>query len=166
MKPSGLNAEALHRSAAREQWTLLGLAAPALLVIFLVIMIPVGWLFYLSFFGSDGQPTHGVIDGNQMALDAVVGFVDPFVVPGLLIHRNQREGLFEDPPPIHAFEVGIIVDEVTGYDRRDGAFPGGEQILYPTLDDVPRVSLTFEIVTYRIVHDVKIIRLVRVNAWA
>lgn len=57
MKSAGLNAEALRRSERREQWTLLGLAAPALVVIFLVIMIPVGWLFYLSFFGSDGQPT-------------------------------------------------------------------------------------------------------------
>ncbi len=50
-----LHAAELRASEAREQWTLLGLAAPALVVIALVIVIPVGWLFYLSFTGSDGQ---------------------------------------------------------------------------------------------------------------
>lgn len=42
---------------AKEQWTLLGLATPALLVIMLVVIIPVGWLFYLSFIGRDGMPS-------------------------------------------------------------------------------------------------------------
>ncbi len=40
-----------------EQWTLLGLAIPAIFVILLVVIIPVGWLFYLSFIGDDGQFT-------------------------------------------------------------------------------------------------------------
>jgi putative spermidine/putrescine transport system permease protein/spermidine/putrescine transport system permease protein len=34
---------------------LLGLAAPAVLIIVAIILIPVGWLFYLSFVGGDGQ---------------------------------------------------------------------------------------------------------------
>lgn len=36
---------------------LLGLATPAVLTIVAIILIPVGWLFYLSFIGSDGQPS-------------------------------------------------------------------------------------------------------------
>lgn len=52
-----LHAEALKKQETREQWTLLGLAGPALLIIALIILIPVGWLFYLSFIGSDGQPS-------------------------------------------------------------------------------------------------------------
>jgi putative spermidine/putrescine transport system permease protein/spermidine/putrescine transport system permease protein len=49
------HAAALKRQNRREQWLLLSLAVPALLVIVLVILIPVGWLFYLSFLGGDGQ---------------------------------------------------------------------------------------------------------------
>ncbi len=36
---------------------LLGLATPAVLAVTAIIVIPVGWLFYLSFLGSDGQPS-------------------------------------------------------------------------------------------------------------
>ena len=46
---------ALKRQAIREKRWLLSLAAPAVLAIVTVIVIPVGWLFYLSFIGGDGQ---------------------------------------------------------------------------------------------------------------
>jgi len=49
------HAAALRLQNRFEQWSLLGLAAPALVVIVLVILIPVGWLFYLSFLGDNGQ---------------------------------------------------------------------------------------------------------------
>ncbi len=48
------NEAALHRDGVREQWQLLSLATPAILVIAAIILIPVCWLFYLSFVGSDG----------------------------------------------------------------------------------------------------------------
>ncbi len=50
-----LNEVALSGQERREQWTLLGLSTPAILVIAIVVLVPVGWLFYLSFVGSDGQ---------------------------------------------------------------------------------------------------------------
>lgn len=49
-----LHENELKKQEAREHWTLLGLAAPAMLVILLVVVIPVGWLFYLSFIDRDG----------------------------------------------------------------------------------------------------------------
>lgn len=49
------NELALKRQTTREKRWLLSLAAPAVLAIIAVIVIPVGWLFYLSFIGSDGQ---------------------------------------------------------------------------------------------------------------
>ncbi|MEM7171930.1 MAG: ABC transporter permease [Pseudomonadota bacterium] len=52
-----LHAQALKSQEAKEQWSLLSLATPALVVILLVIVIPVGWLFYLSFIGKDGMPS-------------------------------------------------------------------------------------------------------------
>ena len=50
-----LNEVALAGQERREQWTLLGLSTPAILVIAIVVLVPVGWLFYLSFVGSDGE---------------------------------------------------------------------------------------------------------------
>jgi hypothetical protein len=50
-----LNEKQLSNQDIREQRMLLSLASPALLMIVAIILIPVGWLFYLSFVGSDGQ---------------------------------------------------------------------------------------------------------------
>lgn len=62
MNEHGSSDESLNRLElkgveVREQRMLMGLAAPAIVVVVLVVMIPVGWLFYLSFIGSDGQPS-------------------------------------------------------------------------------------------------------------
>lgn len=57
MATPSLNSTALKQQERVEQWTLLGLAIPAIFVILLVVIIPVGWLFYLSFIGDDGQFT-------------------------------------------------------------------------------------------------------------
>ena len=51
------NEKRLKSQSIREQWMLLSLATPAILTIVAIILIPVGWLFYLSFLGSDGQPS-------------------------------------------------------------------------------------------------------------
>ena len=52
---TGLNEEALHAQGVREQRVLLSLATPAMLAVVAIVFIPVGWLFYLSFVGGDGQ---------------------------------------------------------------------------------------------------------------
>ena len=49
------NEKSLRVQGEREQWMLLSLSTPALLAVVLIIIIPVGWLFYLSFIGNDGQ---------------------------------------------------------------------------------------------------------------
>ncbi len=50
-----LNEVPLRVQGVREQWMLLSLATPAFLAVVVIILIPVGWLFYLSFIGNDGQ---------------------------------------------------------------------------------------------------------------
>jgi putative spermidine/putrescine transport system permease protein/spermidine/putrescine transport system permease protein len=50
-----LNEARLKRQEKREQRVLLSLALPSLLAVIAIIVIPVGWLFYLSFVGGDGQ---------------------------------------------------------------------------------------------------------------
>jgi len=52
-----LNSEALESARKKEQFLLLGLTSPALLAVFLIIFIPVGWLFSLSFFNMSGEFT-------------------------------------------------------------------------------------------------------------
>jgi putative spermidine/putrescine transport system permease protein/spermidine/putrescine transport system permease protein len=51
------NAAGLRADEARERYSLLGLSAPAMLLVGLVVFIPVGWLFWLS-----------VIDGGELSL--------------------------------------------------------------------------------------------------
>jgi len=49
------NAAGLRRDAMREQLALFGLCSPALLLVLVVLVIPVGWLFVVSFIGADGS---------------------------------------------------------------------------------------------------------------
>jgi putative spermidine/putrescine transport system permease protein/spermidine/putrescine transport system permease protein len=49
------NEAGLHRNAARERWALLGLTAPAVLAVAIIMVMPVTWLFYLSFLADDGS---------------------------------------------------------------------------------------------------------------
>jgi ABC-type spermidine/putrescine transport system permease subunit I len=51
----GLNEKRLKNQEIQEQRMLLSLASPAVLAVVAIIVIPVGWLFYLSFLGNDGQ---------------------------------------------------------------------------------------------------------------
>ena len=48
------NAGELRRDDRREQWSILSLVIPAMITIVLIILIPLSWLFYLSFLGDDG----------------------------------------------------------------------------------------------------------------
>ena len=48
------NQAALRKNERLERWALLGLAAPALIATFIVVVVPVSWLFYLSVIGADG----------------------------------------------------------------------------------------------------------------
>jgi putative spermidine/putrescine transport system permease protein/spermidine/putrescine transport system permease protein len=54
---TGRNADGLADDAKREQWAMFGLCSPALVLIGIILFIPVGWLFWLSFFDSAGQLT-------------------------------------------------------------------------------------------------------------
>ncbi len=51
----GANSKLLRRDAIREQWLLLALTLPAVLLVVVIIFIPVGWLFYMSFLSDDGS---------------------------------------------------------------------------------------------------------------
>ncbi len=50
-----LNETGLRRDGRLERLRLFGLSSPALLMILVILVLPVGWLFYVSFIGASGQ---------------------------------------------------------------------------------------------------------------
>ncbi|MBL8705712.1 MAG: ABC transporter permease, partial [Rhodospirillales bacterium] len=55
MIQAGANAEGLRRDATLERWQLFGLSLPAVLLVVVTMVLPVAWLFYLSFLADDGS---------------------------------------------------------------------------------------------------------------
>ncbi len=55
MIQAGANADGLRRDAALERWQLFGLSLPAVLLVVVTMVLPVAWLFYLSFLADDGS---------------------------------------------------------------------------------------------------------------
>ncbi len=49
-----LNARVLRQDAVREKLVMFGLSLPAILLVVTIIVIPVGWLFWLSLFNDEG----------------------------------------------------------------------------------------------------------------
>jgi len=49
-----INQDGLRRDATLERLRLFGLCSPALILVLVILVIPVGWLFYVSFIGADG----------------------------------------------------------------------------------------------------------------
>ena len=54
MAVTDLNAEGLRRDERLERLKLFGLSSPAILLVLVILVVPVGWLFYVSFIGADG----------------------------------------------------------------------------------------------------------------
>ncbi|MEI4196747.1 ABC transporter permease [Roseovarius sp. E0-M6] len=55
MATTDINAGGLRQDERMERLKLFGLASPALLLVLVILVIPVGWLFYVSFVGADGS---------------------------------------------------------------------------------------------------------------
>ena len=52
--PQGrINEGKLNRLDRQERYTLFGLTVPYLVLVFGLIILPIGWLFYMSFIGRD-----------------------------------------------------------------------------------------------------------------
>ncbi len=55
MGAARINEAGLRRDERLERLKLFGLSSPAILLILVILVIPVGWLFYVSFIGADGR---------------------------------------------------------------------------------------------------------------
>ncbi|MCZ4353458.1 ABC transporter permease [Roseovarius aestuarii] len=50
-----MNAAGLRSDERLERLKLFGLSSPALILVMIILVLPVGWLFYVSFIGADGN---------------------------------------------------------------------------------------------------------------
>jgi ABC-type spermidine/putrescine transport system, permease component I len=81
--PVALNAAELKRQDLRERGALAALTLPGALLIFFVLILPIGWLFWLSFFGANGEPT--LANYARMLRPVYVRtFISTFEVAGLV----------------------------------------------------------------------------------
>jgi len=84
-----LNARELARDARRERWLLFGLCSPALALVLVIMVVPVGWLFWLSFIGQDGtfslENYQRMIDSSAYARIFRTTFVVSVVTTGICI---------------------------------------------------------------------------------
>lgn len=55
MQTAQLNAQGLRSDERLERLKLFGLSSPALILVLVVLVLPVGWLFYVSFIGAEGR---------------------------------------------------------------------------------------------------------------
>ncbi|MCR9150883.1 MAG: ABC transporter permease [Rhodobacteraceae bacterium] len=55
MGAARINEAGLRRDERLERLKLFGLSSPAILLILVILVLPVGWLFYVSFIGADGS---------------------------------------------------------------------------------------------------------------
>ena len=56
-EPGARNARELLKAERRNRWYLFGSGLPALLLVLLTFVLPIGWLFWLSLFDANGQLT-------------------------------------------------------------------------------------------------------------
>ena len=84
-----MNAGGLRRDGRLERWRLFGLSSPALLIVLVILVIPTGWLFYVSFLGADGSPSlenyERMIERKSYARIFQTTFEVSFMTTGLCI---------------------------------------------------------------------------------
>ncbi|WP_239025032.1 ABC transporter permease [Rhodoligotrophos defluvii] len=78
-----LNEPLLKRQELRERAALWSLSLPGAALIFIVLVLPIGWLFWLSFFDAAGEPS--LVNYQRMLRSVYVKtFITTFEVAGLV----------------------------------------------------------------------------------
>jgi len=108
----GLNAKRLRRHAQRERWVLLGLASPAVLTVLVVMVLPVGWLFYLSFIGVDGayslENYARMLESKAYGRIFVTTFQVSFLTTGICILLGYPLAYFLSQLPPRAANICLL----------------------------------------------------------
>ncbi|MBA1142710.1 ABC transporter permease [Mesorhizobium neociceri] len=85
----GLNADVLSADARREALALLGLCSPGIVLVGIIIVLPIGWLFWLSLFDETGMLSGAnyarVVEQASYVRTFITTFEVAFIVTGLCV---------------------------------------------------------------------------------
>jgi putative spermidine/putrescine transport system permease protein/spermidine/putrescine transport system permease protein len=85
----GLNADVLSADARRESWALLGLCSPGIVLVGIIIVVPIGWLFWLSLFDEAGMLSGAnyarFVEQASYVRTFITTFEVAFIVTGLCV---------------------------------------------------------------------------------
>ncbi|WP_428924839.1 ABC transporter permease [Marinibacterium sp. SX1] len=108
----GLNARGLRRDDRLERLALFGLSSPALLLILVILVLPVGWLFYVSFLGADGtfslENYERMISRKSYARIFVTTFKVSLLTTGICILIGYPLAYFLSQLPDRLANLGLI----------------------------------------------------------
>ncbi|MAC80023.1 MAG: ABC transporter permease [Rhodobacteraceae bacterium] len=107
-----INEAGLRRDARMERLALFGLSSPALLLVLVILVIPVGWLFYVSFIGADGsfslENYQRMIDRKSYRRIFETTFQVSFMTTGLCILIGYPLAYFLSQLPARLANLGLI----------------------------------------------------------
>ena len=112
MQAMRINETGLRQDELLERLKLFGLSSPALLLILVILVLPVGWLFYVSFIGADGQFSlenyQRMIERRSYARIFVTTFQVSFLTTGLCILIGYPLAYFLSQLPSRWANLGLI----------------------------------------------------------
>ncbi|CAN0576949.1 unnamed protein product [Ectocarpus sp. 12 AP-2014] len=112
MTTERLNEAGLRRDGRLERLALFGLSSPALILILIVLVLPVGWLFYISFIGADGsfslENYERMIDRKSYRRIFATTFQVSFVTTGICILIGYPLAYFMSQLPSRLANVALI----------------------------------------------------------
>lgn len=112
MQATRINENGLKADERRERLMLFGLSSPALLLILVILVLPVGWLFYVSFIGSDGQFSlenyERMINRKSYSRIFITTFKVSFLTTGLCILIGYPLAYFLSQLPPRLASIGLI----------------------------------------------------------
>ncbi|MGI9336697.1 MAG: ABC transporter permease [Gammaproteobacteria bacterium] len=106
------NGPGLTRDAMRERLALFGLCSPAVLLVLVVMVIPVGWLFWLSFTGDDGSLSlehyRRMVESKSYARIFRTTFVVSLLTTGICVLAGYPLAYFMSQLPQRAANLCMI----------------------------------------------------------
>ena len=107
-----INETGLKTDERLERLKLFGLSSPALLMILVILVLPVGWLFYVSFIGANGEFSlenyERMINRKSYARIFMTTFQVSFLTTGLCILIGYPLAYFLSQLPPRLANLGLI----------------------------------------------------------
>ncbi|MCV6592355.1 MAG: ABC transporter permease [Silicimonas sp.] len=107
-----INEAGLKRDERLEWLKLFGLSSPAILMVLVVLVLPVGWLFYVSFIGANGEFSlenyERMINRKSYARIFTTTFQISFLTTGLCILIGYPLAYFLSQLPPRLANLGLI----------------------------------------------------------